>query len=291
MQLSMQSAIQKSSIPTTHMFVIKDLRDKHFDPVWHFHSEYQLFLVLQGTGTRFVGDSVKRFDKDELVFTGPDVPHLWRSNDIYFNRKSPFWSHGIVIYFNERFLGDGVMEKEEMTAVKKLFKRSARGLEFSGRTRSSVSAMMQELLSLQGVKSVIRLLEILHTLSASREYQYLSHKDYTNPFKEEEADRMNKVYAYVMDNFRKQVRLQDLANLLHMTATSFSRYFTMKTSRPFSRFLTDLRVQHACKLLLDEAFTVEQVCYECGFNTLSNFNKLFRDTMNQTPTEYRKQFL
>src|SRR4051812_31553038 len=109
----MKVAVHKSEIPQNQMFVVKELEDKHFDPVWHAHSEYQLFVVLKGTGTRFIGDSIKAFAADELVFTGADLPHLWRSDEAYFKKDSRLGIEGVVIYLKENFLGDDMMEKEE----------------------------------------------------------------------------------------------------------------------------------------------------------------------------------
>lgn len=102
----MKKAIRKSPIPPNHSFVVKDLRDPHFDPHWHFHPEYQLFVVLEGTGTRFVGDQVKPFTPGDTVLTGPNLPHLWRSDDQYFMRDAELTIRGIVTYFHRDFLGD-----------------------------------------------------------------------------------------------------------------------------------------------------------------------------------------
>jgi hypothetical protein len=128
----MKAVLHKSSIPPSQIFVIRHLQEKHFDPVWHAHSEYQLFVVLKGTGTRFIGDSIKAFKPGELIFTGPQLPHLWRSDEIYFEKKSALTTEGIVIYFNENFLGDHIMEKEEMMILRKFFAKTVRGIEFYG---------------------------------------------------------------------------------------------------------------------------------------------------------------
>lgn len=287
----MKQAVQKTAIPASRIFVIRDLREKYFDPVWHFHSEYQLFVVLEGEGTRFIGNSIKAFRKGELVLTGPNLPHLWRCDDVYFEKHSRHKAHGIVIYFKEDFLGDPTLQKEEMIQIRKLLQKSSRGLEYFGKTRSTVTRMMGDLLHLNGVASVIQFLKILDTLAHSRESHYILHDQYTNTFKEVETDRMNRVYEYVLKNFRKKISLEEIATILHMTATSFSRYFTIKTSKSFSRFIIELRIKHACKLLLESDETIAQICFECGFNTLSNFNKQFKAEMNRTPSQYRKEFL
>jgi AraC-like DNA-binding protein len=286
----MKVAIHKSTIPETQMFVIKELEDKHFDPTWHSHSEYQLFVVLKGTGTRFIGDSIKSFRDTELVFTGADLPHLWRSDEAYFKRDNQLGIQGIVIYLQENFLGEHMMEKEEMLLLKKLFKKAARGLEFYGEKREQVIGMMKELIHMRGLESVIQLLKILDILAHSKEYHYISHTEYSGPFKENETDRMNKVYEYALANFRKKISLPELAEMLFMTPTSFSRYFTIKNNKPFSRFIAELRIKHACKLLIETDMPVSTISYECGFNTLSNFNKQFKEVMLKKPSEYKAEF-
>ena len=287
----MKAALHKSTIPPSQIFAIRHLQEKHFDPVWHAHSEYQLFVVLKGTGTRFIGDSIKVFRPDELILTGPHLPHLWRSDEAYFEKKSSLFTDGIVIYFNKNFLGDHIIEKEEMTVLKKLFAKSMRGLEFYGQEKTMVIRMMQELVNLQGMRSVIHFLQILEILANTKQYNYISSVAYDNVFNKNETDRINIVYDYVLKNVKQKVLLEDLADLVHMTRTSFSRYFTMRHNKPFSKFVSEIRIKHACKLLTETEYSVEQICYECGFNTLSNFNKQFKEIMLQKPMQYKKEFM
>lgn len=287
----MKAALHKSTIPPSRIFVIRHLEEKHFDPVWHAHHEYQLFVVMEGTGTRFIGDSIKAFRPGELIFTGPHLPHLWRSDEVYFEKQNSLTTNGIVIYFNENFLGDHIMEKEEMVMLKKLFTKSMRGLEFYGQKKLQVIKMMQELTQMQGIQSVIHLLRILEMLSFTKEYHYISSKAYDDVFNQNETDRLNQVYEYVLKNFRRKISLEELAGLLCMTPTSFSRYFTMKNNKPFSKFVAEIRIKHACKLLTETEDPISQICYECGFNTLSNFNKQFKDIMLKKPSEYKEEFM
>jgi AraC-like DNA-binding protein len=287
----LKAALHKSMIPPSQIFVIRHLQEKHFDPVWHAHYEYQLFVVLKGHGTRFIGDSIKTFKAGELIFTGPHLPHIWRSDESYFARNSNMQTEGIVIYFNANFLGEQILDKEEMVVVKKLFARSKRGLEFYGHKKNQVITMIQELSRLQGISSVIQLLKILETLANSKEYHYISSRVYDDILNQNETDRLNMVYEYVLKHFRQKISLDELAVLLHMTPTSFSRYFSMKNNKPFSRFVSEIRIKHACKLLTETENTIEQVCYECGFNTLSNFNKQFKEIMLKKPSQYKKEFM
>ncbi len=287
----MKAALHKSAIPDTHIFVVKDLKEKHFDPVWHAHSEYQLFVVLNGTGTRFIGDSIRSFKPGELILTGPNLPHLWRSDEAYFKKNSQLKTRGIVIYFNENFLGEHAMEKSEMLRLKMLFHKSMRGLEFYGANKLAVIELMKELHELEGVRRLIHLLRILDVLATTKEYHYISSTHYDDSFNEHETDRLNTVYEYIIKNYRNKIPLEEMAAQLHMTPTSFSRYFSMKNNKTYSRFIAEIRVKHACEMLTETDMSVAEICYECGFNTLSNFNKQFKDIMSKRPTEYKKEFM
>lgn len=287
----MKQAIHKSSIPPSQIFVIRNLEEKHFDPTWHAHSEYQLFVVLEGTGTRFIGDSIKSFRPGELILTGPHVPHVWRSDDAYFRGESGLSTKGIVIYLNENFLGDHILEKEEMVSIKRLCDKSMRGLEFYGKCKLKAIEMMNELLGLKGVPSVIHLLQIFELLAGTKDYHYISSRAYDNAIDQDETDRLNRVYQYAFQHFRKKISIRQLADLLHMTPTSFSRYFSIKNNKPFSRFIAEIRIKHACKLLTESEESISRICYESGFNTLSNFNKQFKEIMHSSPIQYKKEFM
>ncbi|MDB5002050.1 MAG: AraC family transcriptional regulator [Mucilaginibacter sp.] len=287
----MKPAIHKSAIPASQIFMIKYLEDQYFDPVWHSHSEYQLFVPLEGTGTRFIGDSIKSFRTNELVLTGSNLPHLWRSDEAYFEKNSLLKIRGIVIYLQESLLGEHLMGKEEMVQLKKLFKRSSRGLEFYGDVKQKVITLMKELVELSGLDAFIHLLRILNLLSSTKEYHYISHNEYYDPVKENETDRMSSVYEYILKNYRKKIHLNELADMLYMTPSSFSRYFTTANNKGFAKFISELRVKHACKLLTETDLTISAISERSGFKTLSNFNKQFKDEMKKKPSDYKKEFL
>lgn len=286
----MKPALQKSPISPEHAFEIKFLKEPHFDSNWHFHSEYQLFIVLKGTGTRFIGDHVSPFKKGDLVFTGPDLPHLWRSDIEYFDGNKQLWTEGIVIYFHEHFLGDEFLQKTETYRLRQLFIKAHRGMEFYGKTSEQVERLMFDLLQTTDFESILMLLNLLNLIANSSEYNLLSSAGYTNSLKESDTERMNKVHAYVMKNFREKITLEEVAAIANMTPTSFSRYFKTHANKTFSDFLTEIRVGYSCKLLIEKKMSVSQVCYESGFYTLSNFNRQFKAVTHYNPLEYRKKY-
>lgn len=286
----MKAALQKSPISEDHAFEAKYLVAPHFDPNWHFHPEYQIFLVLKGTGTRFIGDHVTPFKKGDLVFTGPNLPHLWQSDHEYFMDNTGLMTEGIVIYFPENFLGKELLQKNEMYKVKHLLQLANRGIEIYGETHQRVSELMHQVLHASDFDQILTLLNMLNIISNSSEFKLLATEGYSNSMKESETDRMNRVYAYVMKNFREKIMLDDVAAIANMSPSAFSRYFKVHANKTFSDFLTEIRVGHSCKLLTNQTINVSQVCYDSGFSTLSNFNRQFKAVTHYSPLEYRKKY-
>jgi AraC-like DNA-binding protein len=287
----MKHGIAKSAIPESKSFVIRKLVAPFFDRSYHFHPEYQLFVVIQGTGNRFVGDTIKSFSPGDMVLTGPYLPHVWRSDKLYLEEGNLLPTEGLVIYFNEDFLGDTMLKKDEMAGIAHLLQRSCRGLEITGETAQEVAGMMEALLHLKGAKCIIQLIDILDTLAGSADCHPIAHTGFQVISKQAETDRMSIVYEYVIEHFAEKVQIAEVASLCNMTPTSFSRYFKSRVNKSFSDFLQDIRIDHACKMLQREKMSIAQVAYECGYQTLSNFNQQFRKITGQSPLQYKSQYL
>lgn len=284
-------ALQKSPISSDRAFECHFLSAPHFDPNWHFHSEYQLFTVLKGTGTRFIGDHVETFKEGDLVFTGPNLPHLWRSDLEYFDGHGHLHTEGVVIYFPEDFFSAPFLGKLETLPIRQLLARSERGIAYGGKTAEKVRAMMFDLVDKDNFEGILQLLHILHELSQTEAYAVLANPGYSNSLRESDTERMNKVHAYVLKNFREKITLDEVAALASMTPSSFSRYFKTHANKTFSEFLTGIRIGYSCKLLIEKKTNITQACYESGFNTLSNFNRQFKAYTHATPLEYRNRYL
>ncbi|MDN3204387.1 AraC family transcriptional regulator [Algoriphagus sediminis] len=285
----MKKPLKKSRIPNTNALVIKDLVAPFFDVNWHFHSEYQLFTVLEGKGTRFVGDSIKPFREGDMVLTGPNLPHLWRNDKAYFQPKSDLFTRGIVIYFPKSFLNDSIFRFEEFEDIALLLEQSNYGVEIRGETNHMVQNLMLEMLEQKGSGQVIRLLQILQLIASSDQVELIANPGYINSHKESERDRMGKVHDYVMNHFQGKVSLKEVADLTNLSDSAFSRFFKARMNRSFSDFLTEVRIAHACKLLHESDTNISEVAFASGFHTLSNFNRLFLKRTNKTPLEYRKE--
>ncbi len=287
----MKTPFKKSRIPEGKSFVINELIAPYFDVNWHFHSEYQLFTVLKGRGTRFIGDHMESFKEGDMVFTGPDLPHLWKNDKAYQNPENKLEVHGIVIYFPDNFLNNSVFQLDEFETISLMLKKSVRGIEIKGKTNQVVREMMISLLDLKGGVSIIHLLKILQTIAESSDCKLIADAAYINTNKESEKDRMGHVYEYVMQNYQGKVTLEEAAQLSNLSVSAFSRFFKSRVNKSFSDFLTDVRISHACKLLHETDLNISEISYDCGFFTLSNFNKLFKERIKMTPLQYRREFL
>ncbi|WP_018620068.1 AraC family transcriptional regulator [Spirosoma luteum] len=287
----MKQPLRKDLEPVSASFVVKELVEPHFDPNWHFHPHFQLFLVEEGSGTRFIGDSIKPFNPGDLVFLGPNLPHLWRSDQAYFDRQSTLATKGIVAYFTEDFLGPSFFEKQEMAPLRQLLNHARQGLEWTGPTRKRVATVLRSLATQPvSFERVLNFLTLLNELCYATDYRYLTSVSYTNTVKPNETDRMQLVHDYVLEHFPDELSLDRVADLAGMTSPAFCRYFKTRANKTFSEFVSEVRIGHACKLLMHGKLNITQISFESGFRTLSNFNRQFKDITGQTPSAYVKTY-
>jgi len=273
---------------TAESFVVEFFEFNYYPNPWHFHPEYELVLVTESVGKRFVGDRISSFMPGDLALIGPNLPHLYRNDDEYY-RNPDLKASSIVVHFQESSFGDNFFLLPETAALQSLFSKTSRGLDIKGETNRLVSEKMHELLTLKEFPRWVKLIEILNLLVSSDEYEYISGSGlkWTS---EKESERMGKVINFVMKNFNKDISLADVANIANMAENSFSRYFSQRARKPFVKYLTDVRLSHACKLLIDENSSIVEICFECGFNNLSNFNKQFKQSLKVSPSDYQKQY-
>ncbi|MCR9066393.1 MAG: AraC family transcriptional regulator [Cytophagales bacterium] len=285
----MRAPLEKIIESPIQSITVLDLTEPHFDPNWHFHPHYQLFTVLKGEGTRLIGDNIQHFEVGDTVLLGPDLPHLWRNDKRYFVPDSALMTRGIVLYFTQEFLSQAGINLPESSNIKHLLEESNRGLDFNGRSKELIRENLLELSTSEGFDSILKLLNLLNELSKESEYTHICSLGYKNTHKKSETERMHKVYNFAMQHFKNEIRIDEVANLANMSVPAFCRYFKKRSNKTFSDFIAEIRIGHACKLLGSEQLSIAEVCYESGFNTLSNFNKKFKEIMNITPTEFKKE--
>jgi AraC-like DNA-binding protein len=286
----MKPLLEKSIENLNQSYLVKTLKEPFFDPNWHFHPHYQLFTVIKGTGTRFIGDDIRHFNVGDTVFLAPNMPHLWRSDREYFEKDSQLMTEGIVVYFKEDFLGSEFFEKSEMYDIKTLLKKSERGLDLTGQLKEELVNDLKNLPVDSGFQGIIKILSILDKLSKSTDYQYIASTTYSNTHKISETERMRRVHEYVLKHFKENINLSTVASLSNMTDAAFCRYFKSRTNKTFSDFVKEIRIGNACKMLQDENKSISQTCYESGYNTVSNFNNQFKSLKGVCPKQYQKLY-
>jgi len=286
----MKAPIHKNIESQVRLVTVHELKEPHFDPNWHFHPHYQLFTVLKGTGKRLIGDSIQTFEPGDTVFLGPDIPHLWRSDPAYFGADSDLSTHGVVLYFQEDFLGKDFFEKQEMLPLKQLLIDSKRGIEYKGNLRDHICQELLELRNAEGFNGILRLLALLNKLAHGESGSPIASYGYVNTYKVSETERMQKVHNYVLQHFAQEIRLGDVASLAGMSEAAFCRYFKARANKTFIDFVNEIRIGHACKLLLEDQWTIAQIAYDSGFDSLSNFNRNFKKYIGHTPREYKGNY-
>lgn len=258
---------------------------------WHFHPEIELIYVQKGRGTRFIGTDVHRFEPGELLLCGSNLAHMWRCDPEYFQEGSRHKAEVTIVYFHHDFLGDKFFAIPELKSVESLLEKAKQGIKITGNTKTKVKELMSKLLAAKGLERILTMLTILETIAVSKEKQYINAGYQQGNIEKAEATRLNKVFQHVADNFQRKIPLTEIASVANLSAKAFCRYFKSKTRKTFYDFVLEVRVAHACNLLLEKDISIYEVCYDSGFNNLSNFNRYFKKITNKTPSDYKKEFI
>ena len=254
---------------------------------WHFHPEIELVYIENESGTEFIGNTIQSFNPGDMIMVGSGLPHLWRCDDKYFKPNSTLKAESLVIHFLPALLGDAFLNLPENKSLLQLFEKSKFGLKITNKTKDIILQKMQVLLENKLNNRMLLLLDILYTLASSKEVNTVLSKDFESSFKQNETERMNNIIQFVSKNFTKKINLTIVASIAHMSPESFCRYFKTRTKKTFSDFLLEIRINHACKLLIETDKPIHQICFASGFNNFSNFNRYFKKKMGTTPLKYR----
>jgi AraC-like DNA-binding protein len=256
---------------------------------WHHHPEYELVLLLKGKGRRMVGDNVDRFSEHDLIFTGPFLPHQWIPDAYSPGHPDYNQERAFVIQFVDDFLGERFFEVPENEALKKFLSKSARGCKFYGVAKKKIISILIRMMDTNDSGRLFGLLSIFEVFSSTSEYQYLSSPASVESFSLKENESMQKALQYIMQNFQKEIQINDLLKVTNMSYATFYNYFRRYYKVPFKEYLLDIRVDYACKLLRDETLNISEIAYSCGFENLSNFNRQFRRLKSMTPSQFQRQ--
>lgn len=286
----MKPQLLKLSIAPTQSFSVRQDFVPYINNRWHYHAEVELIHFYRGKGTQFIGDQINRFQAGDIVLIGSQLPHYWRFDEHYFNEQNQDHADVRVAHFNENFWGRDFLELPENVAIKQLLEKAKRGIQVTGPAKIKVAQLLEELLTSEGTKRIIILMEALYAIVDSS-YQFISSIGFHPNLQDEEKRRINNIFDYTLVNFRKKISLEDISAIAGVSANSFCRYFKAKTGKTYSRFLLEIRVGHACKLLIENKMSVKQLCYESGFNNFASFHKYFKQITGKSPLAYQRAFL
>jgi AraC-like DNA-binding protein len=288
----MENQVFKEVTPlsATDCFMVFTRVKKEFTYPIHIHDEYELNFIENATGAmRVVGDSMEEIDDLDLtLITGVNLRHAWLNNLCKSDEIRE-----ITIQFHSDLLSEQLLSRNQFRSVKDMFEKAVYGVNFPRKTIEKIKPMLNSLSTKrEGAHSVLKLFAILYDLSLSDNMRILS----TSTFDEEyrtnfDSRRINKAYDYMMRHYEEQIRLSDVAQTVNMTDVAFSRFIKKRTGKNYIDVLNDIRIGKASRLLVDTTHSIAEICFNCGFNNLSNFNRIFRKKKNCTPKEFRENYL
>lgn len=249
---------------------------------WHFHPEYELVYIEGANGTRHVGDHISEYEGTDLVLIGSNIPHL----NFDYGVKTRYRKE--VLHIKPSFKKTFVDPLPELQSLSRLLELSRYGLAFKGETKKEVGTALKELFTLKPFEYFMAIMQILKRLSQSNEFELLHTKPYKNRYSKKEQDRICKIYALIDEHYQGKIAVDDVANHCNLTKPAFCRYFKKATGSTFVGFLNQYRISQAKRLLLTGK-SVSETCFECGFESLSYFNRTFKKVTSENPSAFKKR--
>lgn len=284
----MKPQLLKVSNDLTHSFSSRHDTGPYVNNRWHYHPEVELIYFEKGNGTQFIGDSIQRFQSGDVVLLGANLPHYWRFDDIYFDEKAGVRSDVNVVHFRENFWGDTFLNLPENVVIRNLLEKAKRGIKIMGDDKKYLGALVETIVLTEGPKKIMLLMDALMGIAASKQSALVTSIGSRNDFHQSENDRINAIYDYSIANFKRKIQMQEMAAVANISPNSFCRYFKSRTRKTYSQFINEIRVGHACKLLMENKINVKQICYESGFHNFASFHKYFKTITGKSPLNYQK---
>jgi AraC-like DNA-binding protein len=252
-------------------------------PLWHFHPEIELVYVNKGKGKRHIGNHISYFNNSQLVLIGSNLPHVG-----YIDRLTTNGSE-TLIQFKPDFLGETFFTIPEMEKINNLFERAKKGIRFNIQIKETIGPKIEGLVNLEGANRIISFLEILDDLATTEDYTLLNANGFAFETSPQNSTKIDIVFKHINENFSEHISLEEIADLASMTVPAFCRFFKKTTGKTFTKLVNEYRVVHATKLLSESQFSITDICYECGFNNFSHFNKLFKEFTGKSASKYKAE--
>jgi AraC-like DNA-binding protein len=270
---------------------LQEDRLPYFYPHFHRHKEIQITWVINGSGSLIVGNTMKYFQSGDLFVIGANQPHLFKCEPSFFEPNNRQKIHSLNIFFNPSGFISHLLLFPEMVSIKKFIESTSFGIKASGKNAAKLA---EHFLKISNAAAGFRLayfIELLQVMANYRHWEYLSAQFYATTITDSEGLRMNEIYRYTIDHFTENLTLQEIASVACLTPQSFCRYFKKNTNKTYVHFLNEVRINEACKRFMEMNFdSIGNVAYQCGFNTVVSFNRVFKSIMNKTPKDFIKTY-
>eukprot|EP00764_Aduncisulcus_paluster_P000120 gnl/Carplike_NY0171/1015_a1393_918.p1 GENE.gnl/Carplike_NY0171/1015_a1393_918~~gnl/Carplike_NY0171/1015_a1393_918.p1 ORF type:complete len:286 (-),score=-21.42 gnl/Carplike_NY0171/1015_a1393_918:179-1036(-) len=282
----MEFVYEKIFVPHKHSFITRRLDMDPDSDKMHSHKNFELNLITSGAGRRIVGNNISSYSPGDLVLLGPNISHCWE----VLETGKDNGPECITTHFYENIISSDFFNIPELESIVELLNKANSGILFKGPKTEQVAATLKRMVNLKGLERYIGLLKVFNLLLKidDDDREYLALPSSLPDTHDKDRDQINKIYEYVFQNVQEGINLKDASKLVYMEPSSFCRYFKKKTSQTFMEYVKRVRIGIAAKLLAETDKPVTQICYECGYNNLANFNYYFKVIMNKTPSEYRK---
>lgn len=279
----------KISAQNEEHFRIGIFQDNLEKSTWHYHNHYEISFITEGTGKRIVADSMESFHPGDLVFIGQNLPHVWIADKARFalsnrNLEMVYLQFSTVILFPE------LLSMPEFANVRKALEMSERGIQIVGDTLNKVSEIMLQLPYLNGIEQLLNFYRLMDIIGKSTSNIGLASEEYLRKKFNTSNKRIEAIHDYFMNNYRNEVNLEEISQLVNMAKGSLCRFFKENSGITLWEYLNHIKIEFACKMLMNNELSIAQVCFDSGFNNLNHFNKQFRKITGITPSSYRKKF-
>lgn len=285
----MSALLEKIVVKKDESFFIGIFQDNLDKSTWHYHNNYEISFITEGSGKRIVGDSIEEFQPGDLVFLGHNLPHVWIADKeirIPSNRTLEM----VFLQFTSNVLSPQLLSLPELSFIKRALDLSERGIQIIGDTLNEVSEIMLQLPYLKSFDRMLHFFKMMDIIGKSKTNVQLASKEYFKLRFRTGNKRIAVIHEYLMNNYREEIDLKQLAALVNMAEGSLCRFFKMNMGMTVFEYLNQIKVEFACKLLMDRDLSIMEVCLDSGFNNLSHFNKQFKKTTGVPPSKYRRRF-
>ena len=260
----------------------------YFYDLFHFHQEFQITLIQKGYGTCIIGDYISTFKPGDLFVIGQNLPHVFRSDkSFYDNEEQNCLSTSLLL--SPSFIQNPFFELDELSKFNIFFQNAKRGIRYSTKNKSKLVELFLDIKPNKRERGIISVFEFISKLSNKQNAQYLSHVDYKQISKEVDGVILNTIFQFTLSNYKNDIHLETVAKMANMSPPAFCRFFKKRTRKTYISFLNEVRIQEACSQILKGDSTISEICFNSGFNTITNFNRQFKKITGFTPKEYRNK--